>query len=557
MPKLRNSSNVELREWQKKLRGKVERLIEENQLVFLNAPTGSGKTLFSLLVGLETKGKVLYLVRTHNEYVPVFRDLRKIDNLKFSFLVGKPYACLFSNGDANTEDINSSLCEFRNAIVDINVDDYPNEFLKKLKERGIREGFCPYFSLYNDIGKADVVVLTYPYFFISRFRESLGLEFEDYLIVVDEAHNIERIGELEEKTLSQHLIDLALQQVKSEVVKGILQRIKGELEKLVFDVEGYIKAEKVPEITDEELDVMKEEYESIRREMLKERRIKRVHLGSIIRFYELYKNEKDFIPFIHKNKIVLKNIEPSSYLQILNDEGLSFLLMSGTLPPEDYIKIVWGISRKFTYINVEKEVRGKIVGDYECVLATDVTTKFDIRSENMWKRYADYLLKVYYQAKSHILAIFPSYEIMQKVMKYVEVPKYLENEDTAIEEVYSLVEKFDKVIIGAVGRGKLAEGVELVKDGRSLLSDIVIAGIPYPPPDDYTKMIAKRISERLGNKEEEYLFKIPALIAIKQSIGRGIRSINDHVKVWLLDKRFDSLWWKKNLNCLNPKKTRL
>ncbi|MFP3171422.1 MAG: helicase C-terminal domain-containing protein, partial [Sulfolobaceae archaeon] len=93
--------------------------------------------------------------------------------------------------------------------------------------------------------------------------------------------------------------------------------------------------------------------------------------------------------------------------------------------------------------------------------------------------------------------------------------------------------------------------------GRSLISDVVIVGIPYPPPDDYTKLVAQKISERLGRKSDEYLYKIPALMTVRQSIGRGIRGINDHVKVWLLDRRFDSLWWKKNLNCFNPKKTRL
>ena len=95
---MKSFSDLKLREWQKKLKKKVEELISSNELVFLNAPTGSGKTIFSLLVGLETKGKVIFLVRTHNEYAPVFRDFMKINqgDLKFSFLVGKPNACLFS-----------------------------------------------------------------------------------------------------------------------------------------------------------------------------------------------------------------------------------------------------------------------------------------------------------------------------------------------------------------------------------------------------------------------------------------------------------------------------
>jgi DNA excision repair protein ERCC-2 len=557
---LRNFSNIELREWQKKLKEKIKSAINTNKLVFLNSPTGSGKTLFSLLVGLETKGKVLFLVRTHNEYNPVFRDFLKINTdkaLKFSFLMGKPTACLFSEGDVSTDDINCNLCSFKTSIIDLEVEKYPNEFVKELKKQGIEKGFCPYFSLFNDIGKADVIVLTYPYFFIDRFRESLGIEFEDYLIVVDEAHNVEKIGDFEERTLSSHLLDMAIKQAKNEFVKFILQRVKDELVRIASNVESYIRANEIPEISEDEIEVLKEEYEELREQMIKERKIKRIYLGSVIKFYESYKDGEGLVPFIHKNKIVLKSIDISNFLQILNDNDLTFLLMSGTLPPEDYIKKIWNITRSLIYINVEREIKEKVSGDYECILAIDVTSKYDSRGDIMWKKYGDYLLKVYYQAKAHVLSVFPSYEIMNRVMEFIQVPKYLEDEDSEIETLYSFVKKFNKVIIGAVGRGKLTEGVELVKDGRSLISDVVIVGIPYPPPDDYTKLVAQKISERLGRKSDEYLYKIPALMTVRQSIGRGIRGINDHVKVWLLDRRFDSLWWKKNLNCFNPKKTRL
>jgi len=51
--------------------------------------------------------------------------------------------------------------------------------------------------------------------------------------------------------------------------------------------------------------------------------------------------------------------------------------------------------------------------------------------------------------------------------------------------------------------------------------------------------------------------RVPALIAVKQAIGRAVRSEKDRVRVWLLDKRFDSLWWKIRLRSFNPKKIRL
>lgn len=45
--------------------------------------------------------------------------------------------------------------------------------------------------------------------------ESLGLEMSDYVLVVDEAHNLDSLNELAERRLSGQTLDLALREVKS------------------------------------------------------------------------------------------------------------------------------------------------------------------------------------------------------------------------------------------------------------------------------------------------------------------------------------------------------
>ncbi|MEM4944536.1 MAG: helicase C-terminal domain-containing protein, partial [Saccharolobus sp.] len=173
---------------------------------------------------------------------------------------------------------------------------------------------------------------------------------------------------------------------------------------------------------------------------------------------------------------------------------------------------------------------------------------------------ASYLLKIFYNSKSHILAIFPSYEFMNKVAKLIKnIPYIVENPDISIEEVISKVKNNNnkKLLIMGIARGKLSEGIEITSDGRSLISDIAIAGIPYPPVDDYFKLRAQEIMKILNKEYDRELIKIQALIAVKQAIGRGIRSPADHSIVWLLDKRFDNVWWKRELNCLNARKIKL
>ena len=133
----------------------------------------------------------------------------------------------------------------------------------------------------------------------------------------------------------------------------------------------------------------------------------------------------------------------------------------------------------------------------------------------------------------------------------------MENSDTDIEEVMEKAKKEEKLLIMGIARGKLSEGIEIVNNGSSMISDVAIVGVPYPPIDDYLKIRVEEISKRVKKDLSDDLIRIQALIAVKQSIGRAIRGPNDKATVWLLDKRFDSLWWKKELNCLNARKIKV
>nr|WP_256201920.1 helicase C-terminal domain-containing protein [Sulfuracidifex metallicus] len=89
------------------------------------------------------------------------------------------------------------------------------------------------------------------------------------------------------------------------------------------------------------------------------------------------------------------------------------------------------------------------------------------------------------------------------------------------------------------------------------MNDVAIVGIPYPPLDDYMKARSEEVSKRTRRNYLEELMQMPAYIAVRQAIGRSIRSPEDKSEVWLLDKRFNNIWWKKNIKCFNPKLVRL
>ncbi|AWR94841.1 helicase C-terminal domain-containing protein [Acidianus brierleyi] len=541
---------MDLRYWQSFLKDKVTEYLKNGFLVSLQAPTGSGKTLFSILVSFQVKPKVLYVVRTHNEFYPVYREIRKL-NKTYSFIIGKSSACPFVSGDVDPEDIKCSSCEIYNSAK-ITVDESPFAFIKKIKKDGVEKGYCPYYSLLGSIEDSDLVLITYPYLFLPYLRESLDINIEDFAVIIDEAHNLDYLNDLQERKLNQNIIQLAKNKVKNSEVIKILDKLEVEIRKSVFSDDKYILMDNYPKLTEDELDILKDEYELEREEAVKQKKISRIYLGNILKFYTSLSEAK---VFSYKGSLVSKPLTSRDMLSILN-ANTSFILMSGTLPPIEYMKKIMGIERRMIYIDVEKEVKSKITGNYTCMIATDVTSSYSLRTTEMWKKYASYILKIYHLAEKHILAVFPSYMIMEKIMNLIEVRKFVEKDKTNIEEIMEKT-KQGKTIIAGVARGKLTEGVELTMEGKSLISDVILAGIPYPSVDDFLKLKAEQIRKITGENLIDLLISVPAYISVKQAIGRAIRSPEDKANVWLLDKRFDNIMWKTKLRCYNPRKVKL
>ncbi len=541
---------MDLRYWQSFLKDKVTEYLKNGFLVSLQAPTGSGKTLFSILVSFQIKPKVLYVVRTHNEFYPVYREIRKL-NKAYSFVIGKSSACPFVSGDVDPEDIKCSSCEIFNAAK-ISIDDSPFNFIKKIKKDGVEKGYCPYYSLLGSIEDSDLVLITYPYLFLPYLRESLDINIEDFAVIIDEAHNLDYLNDLEERKLNQNIIQLAKNKIRNPEAMKILDKLESEVKKFVFSDDKYISVDNFPKLSEDELEILKDEYELEREEAVKQKKISRIYLGNILKFYNSLSEAK---VFSYKGSLVSKPLTSRNLLSILNT-NTNFILMSGTLQPLEYMKKIMGIERKMVYIDVEKEVKTKITGNYACMIATDVTSSYSLRTMEMWKKYASYILKIYHLAEKHVLAVFPSYAIMEKVMNLIEIRKFIEKDKTNIEEIMERV-KQGKTIIAGVARGKLTEGIELTLEGKSLISDIVLAGIPYPSVDDYLKLKAEQIRKITGENLIDLLVSVPAYISVKQAIGRAIRSPDDKANIWLLDKRFDNIMWKTKLRCYNPKKIKL
>lgn len=78
---------------------------------------------------------------------------------------------------------------------------------------------------------------------------------------------------------------------------------------MVLQEERYIKVEDYPKVDGHELKLLKEEYEDRRNEMIANRSIRKLHLGSVIKFYS-----SDEAPvFSYRGHLVMKPSSPHHF----------------------------------------------------------------------------------------------------------------------------------------------------------------------------------------------------------------------------------------------------
>jgi len=103
----------------------------------------------------------------------------------------------------------------------------------------------------------------------------------------------------------------------------------------------------------------------------------------------------------------------------------------------------------------------------------------------------------------------------------------------------------DGAVILAYEGGRLTEGIELTKDGKSRIKAVFIVGFPYPEyKDKYLNSVIDYLAEKKGlnDKAKEafrwFVLKEKAIIKVRQTMGRATRGPQDEADIWLIDKRF-------------------
>lgn len=435
------------------------------------------------------------------------------------------------------------------------------------------EKLCPYEVTRILTRYADIVIGNYNYILVDVIRGSLlgraGIKMREVNCVFDEAHSLPYYAS---GILSDELSSRSVARARREVENfeiddsGFLDALhsaminlgKDVYKKYGSDVEHLIKVGDLVNALSKRLSVDSDALINIIHELADKGEIVRQRRNEIgkspvsylsrcadflldwisltdSRYARYVKVEVDREGKKHV-RLGIRCLDPSLTSSVINDLR-STILMSGTLWDQDYYIDILGLERSRCQ---SLELPNPFPPENRLILVDrSVTTKFEKRGEIQWKRIAAHLEQLIQKINGRIAVYFPSYEVMREISKAVNLnsPLLVEERDMKILDALSFLKDNVHCVVFGVARGKISEGVDLTEEGRSMLSAVIMVGLPFPKKTELQMALQEYFQKKFGEKAMEYANEIPCLNALAQSAGRLIRSPEDRGVIVIMDGR--------------------
>lgn len=557
------------RKGQRELAVSVYRTILRKKKLFIQAPTGVGKTISTVFpavkaVGEELGEKIFYLTAktiTRTVAEQAFETLRE-QNLKFKVitLTAKEKICFCEETSCNPDD-----CPYAKGHFD-RVNDAVYELLMQedvmsrevLEAQARKHKVCP-FEMALDVSTwVDGVICDYNYVFdpdarLKRFFAEGGAG--GYLFLIDEAHNLVERGR---QMYSAELCKEDFLAVK-KLVKGEAPRFAKRLEacnKILLamkkECENYKVLDNISHFGIQLMNVLSETDRYLEECVDKEVRETVLdfyfQVRSFLNIYDgLDENYVVYTEYQENGRFVLKLfcVNPAANLQKCLDKGNSAVFFSATLLPIQYYKRLLSTEKDnyAVYIDSSFDTKKRLLMN-----GVDVSTRYTMRSREMYQRYATYIFRVVKAKMGNYLIFFPSYRFMEDV--YQEFTQLLASDEEEMELVIqqqrmdeeereNFLRAFEmgreKSLIGfGVLGGIFSEGIDLTNE--KLIGTLIIGtGLPQVCNE---REILKSYFNQKGLSGFDYAYRYPGMNKVLQAAGRVIRTEDDRGVILLLDERF-------------------
>lgn len=554
------------REGQKELASSVYRTIYHKKKLFIQAPTGVGKTISTVFPAVKAVGeglgdKIFYLTAktiTRTVAEEAFTVLKN-QGLKYKVvtLTAKEKICPLEETICNPDQCPYAKGHFdrvNDAVYEMVTEgeDFSREALLAQSEKWC---VCP-FELSLDVSTwVDAVICDYNYVFDPRahLKRFFGENVKgSFLFLVDEAHNlVERGREMFSAALvKEDLLD-AKKAVKaySPKLARLLDKCNKKMLEWKRECPSYELHDNIGDFVITLMNLACETENFLEEVQDGEVRDKVLELYFELRaFLDTYDRlDEHYVIYTELTEsgrfmVKLFCVDPSANIQTCLDKGVSAVLFSATLLPIRYYMSL--LSTKAddyaVYAKSPFDPKRKLL-----LVGTDVSSRYTRRGEQEYLRIAEYLDKTVKQRTGNYLVFFPSYRMMEDVAQAFEriAPKGVrllrqssgmgEQEREAFLESFSS-ESRESLLGFCVMGGIFGEGIDLKHD-RLIGAVIVGTGLPQICNE---REILKNYYDNRGGNGFAYAYLYPGMNKVLQSAGRVIRTDQDRGVILLLDDRF-------------------
>lgn len=543
----------------------VYRTIQRKKKLFIQAPTGVGKTISTIFPAVKAIGeglgeKIFYLTAktiTRTVAEQAFQTLRQQGlRMKVITLTAREKICFCEEAVCNPE-----ACPYADGHFD-RVNDAVFELITEcdeisrrvIEQQAQKHRVCPFELALDTATWVDSVICDYNYVFdptahLKRFfSEGAGGE---YIFLIDEAHNlVERGREMYSAALYKEdflelkrnikLSEPRLARKLDEVNKMFLA-LKRECETYrILDSVSHIALKLMNLLTVME-DYLEEQNDDEKREQVLDLYFQ---VRSFVNIHDILDENYVIYSELEENgrfKVKLFCVNPAENLQTYLDYGIGTVFFSATLLPIHYYRKLLSVEKDDYAIYAETSFPDE---NRLLLQGNDVSTRYTMRGEEMYRRIARYIAEAAGGRKGNYMAFFPSYRMMEDVYDiFLEQADGIESvmqmqsmSETQREEFLEQFEyEREKSFVGfCVMGGVFSEGIDLTED-RLIGAVIVGTGLPQVCND---REIIKSYFDAEDGRGFEYAYLYPGMNKVLQSAGRVIRTEKDRGMILLLDERF-------------------
>lgn len=554
----------DIRKGQKDMILATAKIVENGGRVYIEAPTGIGKTmsvLYPSIKGFKNDHikKVFYFTAKNSGQNSAFDAFNTLHDsglkAKAIKLSAKEKICLNDKVSCNPDDCpfaRGYFSKLKDAILYtlFNFDSFDKDLIQQI---ALKFELCP-FEFQLDLSVfLDVVIGDYNYFFdpVVYLRRYFDDTNDNFITLIDETHNlIERVRNNYSEKIEMQIIKA----MKKTLRGSIDTKVKRRLTKLIKAFEDY---DTVLEAKETIIDRMPTEIrESLEKFMVEAQRFMKENpkniddkfrdgffmINRFTKIYDLF--DDNFTLYMVKgddgiDSMNLLCLNPKVFINDTLDKVYGAVLFSATLAPIDYYTAELGRRSGDDVIQLPNPFAKD---NLLLLVATNVATTYKKRDDT-YGLVADYILAATRNRTGNFLVFFPSYAYLENVLGYLETIKdidlLVQTRDMNQTSRDAFLDEFKanptKTTIGlTVVGGIFSEGVDLVEDR---LSGVVIVGVGFPSIS-FDKELIRSYYDKNEQNGFAHAYVAPGINRVLQAMGRVIRGEKDRGFILLIDQRY-------------------